>query len=55
MGQVRQQRFFEDSLNDFANDKRDADGPGLPWVYCAGGFATGVIIARRQSSGIWVV
>ncbi len=37
------QLFFED----FVNDGRTADGSDLPWVCCAGGFATGVTIALQ--------
>ncbi len=35
---MRQQLFFEDRLKDFANDRREADGSELLWVYCAGAF-----------------
>ncbi len=35
---MRQQLFFEVRLKNFANDKRDADGSELPWVYCVGAF-----------------
>ncbi len=47
----RQQLFFKDSIKDFSNGRREADGCELPWVGCAEVFATGVTIARRQSSG----
>ncbi len=39
-GFVRQQFFFADSLKDFANNKREAGVSELPWVCCAGFFAT---------------
>ncbi len=32
---MRQQLFFDESLKDFANDRRGAESP---WVCCAGGF-----------------
>ncbi len=42
---MRQQLFFEDRLKDFANDRREADEPELPWFCCAGLFAIGITIA----------
>ncbi len=39
-----------------ASNRREVDGPQLPWVRCAGGGgATGVTIARRRSSGTRIV
>ncbi len=35
---MRQQLFCEERLEDFANDRREADGSELPWVWCAGWF-----------------
>ncbi len=35
--------FFDDRLEDFANDRREADRSELPWICCAGGFATGIL------------
>ncbi len=52
---MRQQLFFEDRLKDFANDRREADGSELLGSVVRGLFATGVTIARRQSSGTWAV
>ncbi len=52
---MRQQLIFEDRLKGFANDKREADGFELPWICCAGFFATGVTVEMRQSSGTWSV
>ncbi len=37
-GYVRQQLFFEGSVKDFANDRREAYGSELSGVCCAGGF-----------------
>ncbi len=47
---MRQQLFFEDRLKNFANDRREAAGSVV-----RGLFATGVTIARRQSSGTWAI
>ncbi len=52
---MRQWVFFEDRLKDFANDRREAEGSELPGSVVRGLFATGVTIARRQSSGTWAV
>ncbi len=51
---MRQQLFFEDRLKDFAYDRRVADGSELLESWGAG-FATGVTVAWRQSSGTWAV
>ncbi len=47
---MRQQLFFENSRKDFANDRREAGGSVVRGV-----FATGVTIARHQSSGTWAI
>ncbi len=52
---MREQFFFEGRLKDFANGRREADGSELTWACCAGVIATGITIARRQSSGTWAV
>ncbi len=46
--QVKQQLFYEDRLDDFADDSREADGSELPWVRYAVFFAPGVIICTAQ-------
>ncbi len=48
-----QQLLFEDRLKGFANDRREADGPELPLVGCAGVLRLGLLLrgANRQEPG----
>ncbi len=48
-----QQLLFEDRLKGFANDRREADGPELPLVGCAGALRMWLLLrgANRQEPG----
>ncbi len=45
-GPVIEKLFFEDIFEDIENNRLEAKGSELPWVCCAGYFATGLYIAR---------
>ncbi len=49
MRQVRQQHFFEDSLKDVANNKREADGPEFTLgLLCKGLLRLGQLLLREK-------